>query len=157
VAVTRRAPDRPPDLAERKALERLMAELPESGAIPRQDGELAFAEPWELRAVGVTVGLHRAGLFPWADFQQALISTIGEWEATPVEAREPWSYYRHWLRALERLLFEHGVAEPEEVDRKVVECVAAAEHTRSHLKAGLLTVDAAHGTAGRSTSPGRSR
>jgi nitrile hydratase len=151
----RRAPDRPPDLVDRTVLQRLVAELPEAGTIPRRGGELAFDEPWQVRVVGVTVGLHRAGLFPWAEFRDALVATIGEWEATPVEQREPWSYYRHWLRALERLLFARGLTGPQELSRKVIECAAAAEHTRAHQAAGLLTVDAAgHGpgsAAGRRT------
>jgi nitrile hydratase accessory protein len=139
-----RIPDRPPDLAERKALERLLAELPEAGSIPRKENELSFEAPWELRALGVTVGLLRAGVFPWADFQQALVSAIREWECAPVEERGEWSYYRQWLRALERLLLERGLAEPEEIDRKAIECVKAAEHSRAHQKAGLLGVDSAH-------------
>lgn len=139
-----RTPDRPPDLAERTALERLLADLPEAGSIPRKESELSFGAPWELRALGVAVGLHRAGAFPWSDFQQSLIAAIREWEDTPVAERGDWSYYHHWLRALERLLVDRGLTSPDEIDRKAVECVKAAEHTRANQKAGLLGVDSAH-------------
>jgi nitrile hydratase accessory protein len=136
-----RTPDRPPDLAERTALERLLASLPDADAIPRESGELSFAEPWELRALGVAVGLYRGGLFPWKEFQEMLVSTIGEWASSTVDDRGEWSYYRHWLRALERLVVEHGLASPGEIDRRAVQCVEEAGHTRSQLKAGLLSVD----------------
>lgn len=136
-----RTPDRPPDLAERTALERLLSQLPEAEAIPRRSGELAFAEPWELRALGMVVGLHRSGLFPWDEFQHLLVATIREWELTPVEDREEWSYYRNWLRALERLLVEHELTSLDEIAQRAARCVEEAAHTRSHLTAGLLSVD----------------
>lgn len=140
--IRHRTPDRPPDLAKRKAVERLLAELPEAGAIPRKGSELAFASPWELRALSIAVGLHREGGFAWQEFQQALVATIQEWEGTPSAEREEWSYYRHWVRALERLMVERGIAKRDEIDGKQAECVKATEETRHHQKAGLLAVDA---------------
>ena len=101
--MARRAPDRPPDLAERRALERLLSDLPDTGAIPRREGELAFDAPWEVRALGMAVKLHEDGRFPWSDFQARLVDEIGEWEQTGPGEREGWSYYRHFVRALERL------------------------------------------------------
>src|SRR5919202_1561460 len=75
----RRQPDRPPDLAQRKAIERLLAELPEAGAIPRKEGELSFEAPWQIRALALAVAAHYQGRFPWADFQSQLVAAIASY------------------------------------------------------------------------------
>ena len=72
-------------------------------APPRSNGELVFAEPWESRAFGMAVTLHEADVFTWSQFQAALIARIAAWEAAPTEG-ERWSYYQHWLGALEDVL-----------------------------------------------------
>jgi nitrile hydratase accessory protein len=117
----RRTPDRPPGLADRRVVERLLAELPDAGSIPRDDGELAFDAPWELRALGIAVVAHREGHFPWSDFQQELIEAIQQWEAAPSAQRDDWHYYRHWVRALERLVSERGLADAGEIDSRTHE------------------------------------
>lgn len=70
-------------------------------APPRANGELLFTAPWESRAFGMAVALYEAGAFAWSDFQQALIARIAAWEAAPEGG---WSYYTHWLGALEDVL-----------------------------------------------------
>jgi nitrile hydratase accessory protein len=74
-------------------------------APPRSNGELVFAEPWESRAFGLAVTLHQAGVFPWSRFQAALSARIAAWEAAP---SDDWSYYTHWLAALEDVLVDEG-------------------------------------------------
>ncbi|GAA1304000.1 hypothetical protein Psi02_44940 [Planotetraspora silvatica] len=76
-------------------------------APPRSNGELVFAEPWESRAFGMAVTLYETGVFTWPRFQAALIARIAAWEAAPAED-ECWSYYRHWLGALEDVLADGG-------------------------------------------------
>jgi nitrile hydratase len=138
----RRAPDRPPDLAERRAVERLLAGLPGAGAIPRREGDLAFEEPWQIRALALAVAAHDQGRFPWPDFQQRLIAAIGDWERTPAGERDDWEYYRHWVRALEQLVVDQGLADTDEITRKAEECIKAGEHRRAHSHGGgLLAVD----------------
>jgi nitrile hydratase accessory protein len=83
-------------------------------APPRDNGELVFAAPWESRAFGVAMALHEAGAFDWEDFRQQLIAEIGTWE-TAGRDREDWSYYRCWLRALERLLADRGLVPGEDL------------------------------------------
>lgn len=119
--MSRRAPDRPPDLGPRKAIERLVAQLPEAGAIPRKEGELSFEAPWEVRALGMAVKLHEDGRFGWSDFQSQLVEEIGEWEQTSPEQRDDWSYYRYFVRALERLAEERGLVDAAEVDARTSE------------------------------------
>ena len=42
-------------------------------APPRRNGELLFGAPWEGRLFGLTMALHRAGVFEWDEFRQLLI------------------------------------------------------------------------------------
>jgi nitrile hydratase accessory protein len=77
------------------------------GAPPRANGELVFAEPWESRAFGMAVALHDAGAFAWSDFQAALVARIAAWEADG-PGHETWSYYVHWVGALEDVLLADG-------------------------------------------------
>lgn len=61
----------------------------------------------------MAVALHEAGGFAWSTFQAALIARIGEWEAGHPEGGR-WSYYEHWLGALEDVLASDGVVRSEE-------------------------------------------
>ena len=71
-------------------------------ALPRDNGELVFAAPWEARAVAMAVALvERAGL-PWDAFRQRLIGAIADDPDRP--------YYESWAIALEQLVIEEGLA-----------------------------------------------
>lgn len=83
-------------------------------APPRANGELLFAEPWQSRAFGMAVTLYEAGAFTWPRFQAALIARIGAWE-NAADQHPPWSYYDHWLAALEDVLDEQGTVSHGEV------------------------------------------
>jgi nitrile hydratase accessory protein len=83
-------------------------------APPRSNGELVFAEPWEGRAFGMVVTLYEAGLFAWDQFQRALIARIADWERNPPPG-ECWSYYQHWLGALEDVLASDGTVFADEI------------------------------------------
>jgi nitrile hydratase accessory protein len=96
-------------------------------APPRANGELVFAEPWESRAFGMAVTLYEAGVFDWPRFQAALIARIAAWEAARAEQQvdgsgagpsEDWSYYRHWLAALEDVLAAAGTVTTGEVTER---------------------------------------
>ena len=83
-------------------------------ALPRKNGELVFADPWQSRAFGIAVALHGKGAFPWVEFQQRLIDAVA---AAPgdADADQTELYYRQWLDALERLVVEHGLVTPDEL------------------------------------------
>jgi nitrile hydratase accessory protein len=101
------------------------------GAPPRANGELVFTEPWESRAFGMAVTLYDAGAFTWPEFQAALIARIGAWEANPGD--ESWSYYQHWLGALEDVLASDGTVRSEEVtDRAEALTHRPAGHDHAH-------------------------
>ena len=83
-------------------------------APPRANGELVFAQPWQSRAFGMAVALYEADAFTWPQFQAALIARIAAWENSPQQDK-PWSYYEHWLDALEDVLDQRGAVHAGEV------------------------------------------
>ena len=83
-------------------------------ALPRINGELIFAAPWEGRAFGIAVALNESGAYEWGDFQQRLAAEIA---AAPSD-NEGSVYYERWLASLERLLIEQGMISREELDSR---------------------------------------
>lgn len=79
--------------------------------LPRgDDGAPVFAEPWEAQAFAMAVAAHARGLFTWSEWAAALAREI----RVAQEAGDPdegETYYEHWLKALERLVAEKGVAD----------------------------------------------
>jgi nitrile hydratase accessory protein len=85
-----------------------------AAAPPRRNGELVFGAPWESRIFGLTMLLHKAGLFDWDDFRTLLIEEIRSWEAQHPDGRG-WSYYERWQSAFETLLANRGLCNAEEL------------------------------------------
>ncbi len=111
--------------------ERAAAQLEGEAALPRSNGELVFAAPWEARAFGMVIALHEQRRYEWNEFRDHLIAEIARAEA----AGEPSSYYERWLAAFERLLTEKGLVAPEELAARAAELAArspAAEHGHPH-------------------------
>ena len=77
-----------------------VADMRGRDALPRSNGELVFAAPWEGRALALAIGVVRALGLAWDDFRMRLIVEIAERPERP--------YYESWLAALERLLVETG-------------------------------------------------
>ena len=83
-----------------------MAALP---TLPRDAEGPVFREPWEGQAFAMALALHQRGLFTSCDWATTLALEIKDAQA----AGDPdtgSTYYRHWLRALERLLTEKELA-----------------------------------------------
>ena len=75
-------------------------------ALPRDNGELVFEEPWQGRALGMgVVVLERTGA-SWEEFRRHLVAAIRQ--RSP-ELGESASAYAAWLDALEALLAERGL------------------------------------------------
>jgi nitrile hydratase accessory protein len=72
--------------------------------LPRSNGELVFAAPWEGRAMAMAIGVTQKLQLPWDEFRLRLIDELGREPARP--------YYESWLAALERLVVERGVVAP---------------------------------------------
>ena len=146
----RTAPDRPPGTAERRDIERLIHELPAAGEIPREEGELSFREPWEVRTLGIVVQMHERGQFAWSEFQSELIDVIAEWEATAPDERAEWSYYACWQQAAERLIEKKDLVSPREFDQRTQEFLSGKRTPPHTHGGGLLSTDRGSrgGTAG---------
>jgi nitrile hydratase accessory protein len=94
------------------ALDRTIASLDGTGALPRKNGELVFQAPWEGRAFGLAVVLNDKGAYPWNDFRTRLVERIAE--GSP-------DYYENWLHALESLLVDRGIITGDDIYRRTAE------------------------------------
>ena len=102
---------------------------------PGGDGEAAFREPWELRSFALAVAAYHAGQYEWSEFQLSLIESIRRWEADGAhEGEEPWSYYEHWLTALETVLAGNGLLSESTLDERT-KAVLATPRTADHHEA----------------------
>ncbi len=66
-----------------------------------------FDHEWQRRAFGLALALSEFRHYPWSEFQETLIATIGEWERMPEPERGQWEYYDHWVATLEKLVDHH--------------------------------------------------
>ena len=102
-----------------------------SNAAPNAAGEAeerVFREPWEAKAFAVALALHDRGVFTWPEWSSALAEEIERAQA----AGDPDSgdtYYRHWLRALERIVIAKGIATSQTLARTQDAWEAAADRT----------------------------
>lgn len=99
---------------------------------PEQRG---FDHPWELRAFAMAVAAYHNGQYEWSEFQLSLIDSIKKWEDG--EGSEPWSYYEHWLTALETVLAGSGALSEAALDertRAVLATPRAANHHEAHTE-----------------------
>lgn len=117
-----------PDATElgdaRRRVEALVRELPVSS------GDRAFDQPWELRAFAVAVAAYHSGQYEWSEFQLSLSDSIRRWEDG--DGREPWSYYEHWLEALETVLAGNGVLSDASLDERTRTTLATPRNTDHH-------------------------
>ncbi len=111
----------------RREVERLVCGTP--GGDPDQ---LGFEHPWEIRAFSMAVAAHRRLGFDWSQFQDALIASIQDWERTSSESGIPWSYYEHWVAALEVVVARAGVLDEAELDERVREVLAQPANRNHH-------------------------
>jgi len=89
----------------------LDAALAGDAPLPRDNGELVFEEPWQGRALGMSVVvLARTGA-SWAEFRRHLVAAIRRRPHDPGESAAT-AYYAAWLDALEALLAERGLHPP---------------------------------------------
>lgn len=117
----------PPDETNGQVDARI-ANMDESIALPRANGELLFAAPWEARAFGLAVALNEAGVYPWRDFSQQLAQEI----ATEEAAASPSTYYERWLATLEELVVSHGLVTPAEIEAMMAQQALLDDHDHDH-------------------------
>jgi nitrile hydratase accessory protein len=77
-------------------------------ALPRDNGELVFEEPWQGRALGMGVAVLDHTGASWAEFRRHLVVAIRHRRQDPSESAAT-AYYAAWLDALEALLAERDL------------------------------------------------
>ncbi|NMO02871.1 nitrile hydratase accessory protein [Gordonia sp. TBRC 11910] len=100
-------------------------------------GEQSFEKPWEIRAFALAVAGHQAGHYDWTTFQSALIDDIARWEANhstaaPMLADPDWSYYEHWVHALETVLAQSDSIDPATLRERTDEVLATPPNRNHH-------------------------
>jgi nitrile hydratase accessory protein len=95
--------------------------------VPRSNGELVFAAPWESRAFGMAIALHEQGGYEWEAFRERLVAEIA---AHPGEDGPV--YYERWLASFERLVVERGLVDEGALTRRIAELVHADAHDHPH-------------------------
>lgn len=120
-----------PTTAERLEVEKLVCDLP-----GRRPADSAFTHPWEIRAFALAVTAHKEGRIRWDDFQAALADSIKRWEDSVDDLGDSsWSYYHHWVDALERVLKDNLNQEAlEDKTRKVLDTPANRNHHKAILE-----------------------
>ncbi len=88
-------------------------DIPLGNIPPADDGSPVFAAPWEASAFAIAVRLSGEGHFTWSEWAATLSEEIraAQQEGDPDLGD---TYYKHWLRALERLCRERGLVSREE-------------------------------------------
>ena len=94
-----------------------IANMEESIALPRKNGELVFEAPWEGRAFGMAVALNEIGEYEWSEFQSMLAAVIADAE----RSNDSSTYYERWLASLEKLLIDKGMLEAKELEVRTTE------------------------------------
>ena len=108
--------------------EKLITEMEDAAALPRENGELLFDAPWEGRAFGLAVALNHAGQYEWGEFHQRFVDEIAK-----AEARETAStYYERWLTSLEHLLTEKGFVTPGELAHRAAKIESSERSGDGH-------------------------
>ena len=124
-------------MSERPNFAAAAAALP---SLPRDEGGPVFREPWEAQAFAMTLALYRRGLFTWPEWAGALGAEIKRAQAGgDPDAGD--TYYRHWLKALERLVAEKGIAEPADLSRYRDAWYHAADRTPHGMPIELRAED----------------
>jgi nitrile hydratase accessory protein len=97
-------------------------------ALPRENGELVFQAPWEVRAFGLAVALNQQDLYEWREFSAELAATI----AAADQNNDPSSYYTRWVASLEELIIAKGLISREQLDAKTAEYTANIDDKHEH-------------------------
>jgi nitrile hydratase accessory protein len=105
-------------------------ELSDDLAVPRRNGELVFAAPWEGRVFGLAVALSEDHAFAWDDFRDRLVAEI----AAAEEHGDESGYYERWLASFERLLLDSGMVSAEELDARTAEYAAGVYDEHEHYE-----------------------
>ncbi len=85
-----------------------------TAALPRDNGELVFNEPWEATAFGVAITLSDQGSFQWEHFRQSLIRAIAASNGCE-------GYYESWAKALQASVVDARLLGEDEIKARMAE------------------------------------
>lgn len=101
--------------------------------MPGDPSQVGFEHPWEIRAFAMAVTAHKELRFDWSEFQTALISSIQSWESDQSSSRDSsWSYYQHWVAALESVIARRGLLAETELERETQDVLAQPANRNHH-------------------------
>ena len=83
-------------------------------SLARDESGPVFAEPWQAQAFALAVRLSEQGYFTWTEWAAALAAELKS-AADRDRPDDGSRYYEHWLAALERLVAEKGLSNPNEM------------------------------------------
>ena len=114
--------------------------------LENREGQAAFNKPWELRVFAVAAAACEAGQFEWSTFQEALTEAIRNWEtANPGYTPDDWSYYEHFLTALEVVLARSDLLGEEGLEERARDILAHPPHKHHVARYEPIAVDRAPG------------
>ena len=93
-------------------LDPTVANMEGEAALPRDNGELVFAAPWQGRSLALAIALVDELGLEWDDFRERLIEAIAEDPVRP--------YYESWTAALESLVLSLGIADTAELTARAI-------------------------------------
>lgn len=102
----------------------------DSRSVFRQAEDPVFTAPWEGQAFAAAVALRDRALLHWPDFADYLSAEIAAAADSEAEA-DGADYYRHWLRAMERLLLDKGLVTDAELAQRRNDVAAARRRDHS--------------------------
>jgi nitrile hydratase accessory protein len=108
-------------------LDRRIDSMEGATALPRKNGELVFAAPWEGRVFGMAVTLHQQQVYGWDEFRTHLVNEIAAAEEQGLCS----SYYERWLASFENTLVGRGLVTLQELDARTAE-YASGERDDDH-------------------------
>ena len=96
--------------------------------LPRDEGGLVFAEPWQAQAFALAVRLSEQGHFTWKEWAATLAEEI-KVAADRGEPDDGSAYYHRWLAALERLVTAKGLSDSAALSARKEAWADAYRHT----------------------------
>ncbi len=97
--------------------------------IPLDEAGPVFNEPWEAQAFAIVLSLYQRNHFTWPEWVEVLSGEIRDAER---HGDPGGSYYRHWLRALEKLLAAKQLAGRAELGARKAELEANPPDRHAH-------------------------
>jgi len=104
------------------------ADLDALPGLPRGEGGPVFDEPWNAAVFAMAVSLHRAGLFEWTEWAEALGARLAD-AAAAGGPNDGSDYWLAWLDALEGLAQAKGAASAASLRETAAAWSAAAAAT----------------------------